>query len=242
MLKHIKNVILGQIKSYDLLTDIRKKTDEITWSAIFNSAIIDSSWFKIKSLNPGRWAAGYPMLYILYRVYNDIKPKSILEFGLGETSKLSYQYHEAFPESELTIIEQDQNWLNFFSKNIHNVIPNTVLLDIEYRNVNGFETKTYDGLIEKVKGKKFDFILVDGPWGSDHFSRYQVVDLAENDHLADKFVIIIDDYDRKGEQETASKLREILKSKGITFVEEAYHGIKSTLLICSGSYKFLASL
>ena len=242
MLRHIKNIILGQIKSYDLLKDVRKKTDEITWSAIFNSAIIDSSWFKIKSLNPGRWAAGYPMLYILYRVYNDIKPKSILEFGLGETSKLSYQYHEAFPESELTIIEQDQNWLNFFSKNIHNVIPNTVLLDIEYRNVNGFETKTYDGLIKKVKGKKFDFILVDGPWGSDHFSRYQVIDLVENDHLAHEFVIIIDDYDRKGEQETASKLREVFKSKGIAFVEEAYHGAKSTLLICSESYKFLASL
>ena len=85
----------GQALRYEML----KKTDELNWSAIFNSAISGSSWFKKQSLYPGRWAAGYPFLYILFRVYNDIKPKRILEFGLGETSKLSYQYIEAHPES-----------------------------------------------------------------------------------------------------------------------------------------------
>ena len=242
MLKFLKNIVRGQVRNYGLLEDIRKKTDEINWSIIFNSAITDSSWFKIKSLYPGRWAAGYPLLYILFRVYNDIKPKKILEFGLGETSKLSYQYHEAFSESELIIIEQDQNWLNFFSTNIHNVISNTILLDIEYKNIGGFETKTYEGLIQKVSGKKFDFILVDGPWGSEHFSRYQIVEIVENGNLADEFVIIIDDYERKGEQETVAKLKDIFKIKNISFVEETYHGIKSTLLICSENYKFLTSL
>ncbi|WP_221394279.1 hypothetical protein [Dyadobacter sp. NIV53] len=140
-----------------------KKTDETNWSIIFNSAISGSTWFKKQSLYPGRWAAGYPFLYILFRVYNDIKPRNILEFGLGETSKLSYQYHEASVGSKLTIIEQDQNWLNFFSNTIHNVVPNTILLNLEYKSIEGFETKVYEGLLQKLNSEKFDFILVDGP-------------------------------------------------------------------------------
>ncbi len=52
----------------------------------------------------------------------------------------------------------------------------------------------------------------------------------------------MDDYERTGEQETVKKLKEVFKNKGISFVEETYHGAKSTLLICSENYKFLTSL
>lgn len=242
MIQTIKKIVANQVNGYKTLNDIRKKTEEIYWGTVFNSAISDSNWFKVKTLNPGRWAAGYPLLYILYRVYNDINPKNILEFGLGETSKLSYQYLEAFPEANLTIIEQDLNWLNFFSNKIHNVVPNTILLDLEYRQIEGHETKTYNGLIGQLKEKKFDFVIVDGPWGSEHFSRYQIVDVIENGLLEDNFIIIMDDYERTGEQETIGKVRELLKKKGLLFVEGEYSGVKNTLLICSESYKFLISL
>lgn len=242
MFQKIKQTILNLARSPKAISEINAKTDEIYWSIVFNSAIADSTWFKTKSLNPGRWAAGYPLLYILYRVYNDIKPTSILEFGLGETSKLGYQYHHAFPQSSFTIIEQDEEWLRFFSNTVHNVNPNTVLLPIEQKKVGQFETKVYRGLTEKLLGKKFDLIIVDGPWGSQHYSRYQIIDVVENDLLAKDFVILFDDYDRPGEKETVSKLREVLKARNISFKEGLYWGMKGSILICSEKYKFLTSL
>lgn len=242
MLKMLRDIIAHQVRGYDAIKEVNRKADEVYWSAVFNSAITDSPWFLKKTLNPGRWAASYPFLYILYRIYNEIKPKSILEFGLGETSKLSYQYLEAFPDAKLTIVEQDQNWLDFFSANIHNVVPNTLVLELEHKVVNGHTTKVYKDLIPNVAGNKFDLILVDGPWGSDRYSRYQIVDIVENDLLADRFAIIIDDCHRKGERDTADKVKELLRSKDIKFAEGMYSGVKDTLLICSENYKFLTSL
>lgn len=242
MIKILRNVIAHQVRGYDAIKEINKKADEVYWAAVFNSAITDSKWFINQSLNPGRWAATYPFLYILYRVYNEIKPKNILEFGLGETSKLSYQYREAFPEANLTIVEQDQNWLNFFSTNIHNVVPNTLILELEHKAVNGHQSNVYKGLIDKIAGNRFDLVLVDGPWGSERYSRYQIVDVVENDLLAAEFAIIIDDCQRRGEKETAAKVKEVLKSKNVKFAEGMYSGVKDTMLICSENYKFLASL
>lgn len=242
MLKVLRDIIAHQVRGYDAIKEINRKTDELQWAAVFNSAITDSKWFVNQSLNPGRWAASYPFLYILYRVYNEIKPKNILEFGLGETSKLSYQYCEAFPEAKLTIIEQDENWLNFFSSNIHNVVPNTLVLELEHKAVYGHTTKVYKDLVEKVAGNKFDFVLVDGPWGSERYSRYQIADIVENGLLADQFAIIIDDCHRQGERDTAAKVKELLKEKNVKFAEGMYSGVKDTLLICSENYKFLTSL
>ncbi|RYE57082.1 MAG: hypothetical protein EOP48_06585 [Sphingobacteriales bacterium] len=44
---------------------IERKLSEISWGLIFNNAISNSRWFINKSVNSGRWAAGYPFLYIL---------------------------------------------------------------------------------------------------------------------------------------------------------------------------------
>ena len=66
--------------------------NEILWAEIFNSTIQDSLWFKDKSLSPGRWAAGYPFLYALYRTLNEKHPLNILELGMGQTTKLISQY------------------------------------------------------------------------------------------------------------------------------------------------------
>lgn len=242
MLKIIRDVIAHQVRGYEALKEINRKADEVYWSAIFNSATTDSQWFLKKTLNPGRWAATYPFLYILYRIYNEMKPKNILEFGLGETSKVSYQYREAFPEAKLTIIEQDEKWLNFFANNIHNIIPNTLVLEVEDKTVCGYTTKVYKDLMQKLAGNKFDFIVVDGPWGSERYSRYQIADIVEGGLLADQFAIIIDDCQRRGERDTAAKVKELLRSKDVKFAEGMYSGVKDTLLICSENYKFLTSL
>ena len=44
---------------------------EILWSSIYHDSIRDKEWLNKLSLNVGRWAVGYPFLYILNRVLSD---------------------------------------------------------------------------------------------------------------------------------------------------------------------------
>lgn len=246
--KFVKNVLgidkkrVPRETTKQLLRDNKRKINEVYWGLVFNNSIADSPWLLKKQFNPGRWAAGYPLLYILYRIYNDIKPTNILEFGLGESTKLAYQYNQANPQSKLTVIEQDSNWLHFFSEQIHNIAPNTILLDMGKRSVKGYTVQEYTGLIEKISGQKFDLISIDGPYGSNHYSRHQVVDMIENDLVADDFIIILDDYERRGERETGTDIKKTLKRKNKSFEEGVYSGEKDSLIVCSPKYKFLCSL
>ncbi len=235
----VQNLI---IKNKEQLNIIERKTDEIYWSNVFNNSISDSSWLINKSFNPGRWAAGYPMLYILFRVYDMVKPHNIIEFGLGESSKITYQYNQHFKDSKYLIIEQDNEWLDFFSSQIFNVKKNTSILKIKEQKVHDNMSKVYENLQSVTLDNKYDLIIVDGPHGSLHYSRYQIVDLIKSNNLADDFIIIIDDYDRNGEKETVNEIFNLFKNNNINYVYGIYTGIKETIIICSEKFKFLASL
>ena len=220
---------------------IKKKTDEILWAQIFTSTIVDSTWLKNKSFSPGRWAVGYPVLYLLYRIYNDIKPRHILEFGLGESTKMLYQYGLSH-QCDYTVFEHDQQWIDFFCQN--NPIPSTHIfkttLSMEvYKHA---ETRIYENMEQCIKGKKYDFINIDGPFGSPIYSRKQILNIVKKDHLKEDFIILMDDYDRLGEKNTIDDLREILNAKNIEFSEAIYSGEKDFIIICSPNYKFLCSL
>ena len=226
----------------EILKSIELKLNENYWGLVFNNTITDSRWLHIKSFSPGRWAAGYPFLYILFRVLNDVKPNNILEFGLGESSKMSYQYTKAFPEKNLIVIEQDEKWLNFFSTEKFNVSENVILVDIVSENINGESVYQYKSLLTHLVDKCFDLIIVDGPWGSPKYSRYEVVKLAEAGLLADEFIIIFDDYNTIGERMTIDILRDFFDKNKINYCEGLYSGIKDTLVICSPKFKFITSL
>ena len=75
---------------------------------------------------------------------------------------------------------------------------------------------TYEDCSGVFSNQQFELILVDGPFGSDHFSRSQIIDLAKK-NLAPHFCIIIDDYERPGEQETMNEVQNVLKEDNIHF-------------------------
>lgn len=220
---------------------LQKNSDELIWAAIFNSTIADSAWLKNKSFSPGRWAAGYPFLYLLYRIYNDVKPKSVLEFGLGETTKLGYQYATKH-ETNYQVVEHDERWLEFFCKATFDITKYLTKTNISEKEFNGHPTTIYDNLLEKIDDKKYDLIIIDGPFGSPHFSRHQILEIVNNNNLASSFIIIMDDYNREGEQETIALLKSLLSKKRIPYCEGIYSGQKDTLVLCSENYSFLCSL
>ncbi|WP_295679005.1 hypothetical protein [uncultured Fibrobacter sp.] len=106
---------------------------------------------------------------------------------------------------------------------------------------NGYKTRTYQGVKTTFENQKFDFILVDGPFGSEHYSRSQIIRLAKS-NLAETFCIIIDDCNRIGEQETVAEVEKELKSRGIKYAINKYYGLSDYVVICSEDLKFLASL
>lgn len=52
----------------------------------------------------------------------------------------------------------------------------------------------------------------------------------------------MDDYNRRGEQQTVNSLYDLLYKKDISYVRGVYSGNKDTIVICSENYKFITSL
>jgi hypothetical protein len=237
--------IIRRINGNELIQETIDKnlaiSQEIKWAQIFRDTISNSSWLINKSFSPGRWAAGYPFLYILYRTLDMIKPKSIIEFGLGETSKITTQYYDFFSNRKLMIIEHDKNWTEFYSENFgRKELINQ--LDLESITINGYETKVYKNLIDNINQMKFDLIIVDAPIRTNRYSRYQVVSLAANNLINDEFVIIFDDTQRVGEKDSLNELKLVLTKNNYVFETNTYSGAKETTIICSPKYSFLLSL
>lgn len=240
----ISYFILKKFKILDILANQERQNcilEEIRKAEIFNSTIADSKWLKFKSFSPGGWAADYGLLYTLYRVLDGMRPQNILEFGLGQSSKIIHQYSNHFKIKAITV-EHDENWINFFNKSKdgdYNInIQRAELDNILYK---GKKTQTYKDLISIFSSQKFDLILVDGPLGQDHYSRPQIIDMLK-DNLSEQFCIILDDYGRIGEQETGKEVLQYLHNKNIKFHQRIYSSEKQHLLICSNDLKFLTSL
>ena len=217
-------------------------TNEIYWGQIFDYATRDSEWLKKQTLNVGRWAMGFPALYLLYRILSDIRPQNILEFGLGESSKLTTQYYSHYEDVCVTVIEQDEQWRDIFCKSYEDARELIRILPLSVTKYHKHPHYSYSGLLPYVADKKYDLIIIDGPWGSKYHSRNQILEIVENGLIAEDFIIIMDDSERNGEKETLKKLYALLKSKNISFLKKKYSGGKDTTVICSPKLKFLTSL
>ncbi len=212
---HYEKLLLKQNKEIIKQNkEILKANKELEWAHIFHDSIKDKSWLNDLSLNIGRWAGNYSFFYVLNRILLDAKPNNILEFGLGESSKLVTRYIQNYlVNSSHDIVEQSDEWTSHFNSRftlaeaskVH-ILPLTQSI-IKSHNSNGYKD------IDKIITKKYDLYIVDGPLGSEHYSRYDIVKVAENFTSEDEFIILFDDYNRKGERETYEDLMRTLNSK-----------------------------
>jgi hypothetical protein len=91
-------------------------------------------------------------------------------------------------------------------------------------------------------GGGYDLIIVDGPFGSEHYSRSQSVAIIKN-NMKNRFCILFDDSERIGEKETMHMIYKILDDKEIKYMTRDYIGEKNEhTIICSEDLKFLVSL
>lgn len=225
------------------LAELEFQNRELEWSQIYHDSIRGKKWIEELPLNVGRWAGNYSFFYVLNRILSDYKPEKILDLGLGESSKFISTYLENYLiGSSHTIVEQDQNWINSFQERFKlSTRSNIVHCPIEVKKVNGFDVNMYQNFKDKIFGK-FDLYIVDGPYGSERFSRYDIISLVKRIEKEDQFIIMMDDTNRKGEQDTFEEIKKYLNSMVIDYYIGEYVGNKTVSLIVSEKYKYVISM
>lgn len=222
-----------------------KYAAEAVWAAIFNNTIVNSQWLVDKTFAPGRWAVGYPYLYVMYRVLNEVRPNKILELGLGQSTRMIGQYAAAYEDIEHIVVEHDPEWIAFF-ENDFQLSNHSQIVQLEREMVAYKEAaavRVFSDFKEHFVGQKFDFISIDAPLGGDmkQYARIDVLTMLP-ECLSDDFVIMIDDCERVGEMNTLAEMERVLQENGIKYKCGRYSGKKDCVLICAAHLGFLASM
>ncbi len=223
----------------------KRYNEENNWSDVFHDAIMGSKWLEKQDFCPGRWAIGYQALYVLYRVLNEVRPKAILELGLGQSTKLITQYAAANSEVYHVVVEHDESWIDLFKTTTQIAINTRILrknLTIErWNGVDGI--RVYEEFSKDIIPGKYNLIVIDAPWGGD-MKEYARVDVARvlDQCLDDSFVILMDDYNRSGEQATVEYMKKVLEKKEIKFSFAKYEGAKDVAVIVSEDLKYICTL
>ncbi|MBE7703834.1 MAG: hypothetical protein E7Z89_07285 [Cyanobacteria bacterium SIG28] len=215
---------------------------ELQAGIIFNNIINNTNWITKKDFIPTNAAATYNFLCNLFSILEYIQPKNILEFGLGQSTKLTSAYvANKNKKAVLDVIDEDKDWIEYFSKQI-----------ISHKNVRIYHKNTnqvcdnepiyhkYQDLVEQVGNKKYDLIIIDGPIaGNKLYPRTNIIDLIPN-NLAEDFIIILDDAERDGEKRTADLIFDKLVENEIDYVKSYKIATKTQLIITSPKYKYVS--
>lgn len=216
---------------------------ENEWAHIYHDSIRGKEFIQNLGLNVGRWAGNYSFFYILNRILSDFRPKGILDLGLGESSKFISTYLSNYLlESTHTVVEQDKNWIDAFSERFELCERSKIVYcPVVENQLNGYPIFSYENFEEKVT-EKYDLFIVDGPHGSDRFSRFDIVSLVRKFEKGKEFILIMDDTHRVGELDTIIEICSILSKNEIEYHRGDYSGIKQNTVLATGKYKFATSL
>jgi hypothetical protein len=240
--------VIGKIKKtvqslFGKLRILQASQDELKWAQVFHDTIRGHEFLEKLSLSPGRWAVGYPFLYVLTRIMMDYHPEKILEMGLGESSKLLRAF-AINSHSKIThhILEHDPIWVkSFLNRQGHQDKPDIYVCPLSEKLINGHSYTSYENFEQHIL-PAYDLYVVDGPFGSKAFSRYDIMKATENLTAQDEFVIMLDDYNRIGEKQTGTALLNTLAERKIQCYHHKFSGEKDLLVIATEKYKWVCSL
>lgn len=222
-----------------------KQFKELNFADLLHDTIIESGWLHDKSFSLHGWAANYSFIYMLYRILDNAKPQNILEMGMGQTSRLTSQYIAyCNPEATLDIIENDAGWIATYKPQLaQNERIKVYQCDLEFFTYDKTECRKYKDLDKAIGNTKYDLIIIDGPWGAEQkLPRSNVLDLIKNHNLAEDFIIIFDDTERKGEQNTSAQAVHLLQEQGIECFVFQRNGIKTQTYLTSITKSFIQYL
>jgi predicted O-methyltransferase YrrM len=173
-------------------------------------------------------AASYSLMYLLTRMLTELPVKTVVELGSGQSTLLIDRLLPS--EGRHVAYEQDAEWAQTVLARVrHTEIHHAPLIQKAF---NGLPFEGYSG----VGMQGFDLLLVDGPNGTDHNSRFDCVSLVAANPQKE-FVVVIDDATRPGEQETIAVLMELLRARGIDFKLNYLNGRNTQAVVTSPAFR-----
>jgi hypothetical protein len=170
----------------------------------YRNILIDAahaSSVKLPVLFPVGGAANYSLLALIFRACQELPVGRVLELGAGQSTLLlnaiSTSRSQRLP---ITTVESDASWAEKIGKQVtHDVL----LHALESRDFMGRTASCYSK--PETLPTDIDLLIVDGPMGVRRFSRWSALEIASRS-LAKEFLIIFDDAERIGEQDTIQTL------------------------------------
>ncbi|MFC6494900.1 hypothetical protein [Ancylobacter dichloromethanicus] len=177
-------------------------------------------------------AANYSLLYVIYRVVREGRPDRIAELGAGQSSLFLDSLRDVETFSALTV-EHDPAWNGFVSARVRHETRCHELEDISFRGqiAKGYPSAALDSF-------DADVLIVDGPIGTARYSRWGAGPIIER-MVGREFVVIFDDAERSGEQETISEVLDMLRENKVEFFIKCIFGYSFQFIIMTQKYKHL---
>ena len=172
-------------------------------------------------------AASYGLMYLLFRVFAEQNIRSVVELGSGQTTLLIDRIKK--PGTHHTCYEHNPEWHARFAPRLSSC--DYRLRPLENITIERRQVQWYSD----VEDHNLDLLLIDGPPGSDRFSRFGCVKLIRS-LTADDFLIIMDDGDRRGEQDTVAHIVAVLHDSKREFRMNQVHGRTTQTVIAGGRF------
>jgi hypothetical protein len=185
---------------------------------------------RLPPLYPINAGANYSLLYCLFRTITEVKCKRVLEIGAGQTTLLLAALSRS-RDLIVDTLEPDNEWAMRLQQ-----------VDGTRIHYSSLKKVTRDGItalrFENAAGLRtdYDVVLVDGPNGTPRNSRYGCMDILA-ERLAAEFVVIFDDAERRGEQDTIKAF--LGTSKGSRVQMRFVGGTKWQCLLFTQQYSAL---
>ena len=227
-------------KSDNRYDDIMGAAKEILWGMNFDRLAKNTNWLKETDIKANWSAVGHYYLYILIMALSSNGFSDILDIGMGQTTKLISQFVNTRTDVRHLVIEGNARWIDF-CKSQSWMSPNTEILQLNTQIRGG--VRIYDGFEKVLKECKFDLLSIDGPEGYDmkEESRIDILDILPG-CLKPSWIILIDDVERMGEQNTLKQTCRILEESNISYQCAVYKGLNSFAVLTSQDNAFYCTI
>lgn len=185
-------------------------------------------------------AANHSLLYLISRCVIEFPVSRILEFGAGQTSVLLDRLSAKLPQRhcEITTVEQDPFWANRISKGVRHQVIHACLAEKVFaeETISFYES-------EEVNSKKgIELAIVDGPTASTRATKWNRIGAADylKDRLAEDFIVIFDDTERRGESAGADLFARYLAARSTPYYTSTIRAEKQQRLFCSEKFRAAA--
>ena len=179
---------------------------------------------------PIQWGGNYSLLYLILRVIQTVKPKNVIELGVGQTTLLIDELRiKAGFEFDVVSLEHDQFWATEMGKQVSHDITHAPLVT---KRVSGKKVSCYNLENAPLTDRKFDLMVVDGPIGTIFWSRICALEILK-EHSSEEFSVIFDDYQRFGERQSASLIRKHFNANGIGLKKMVYRSSRQQIVLAT---------